>query len=132
VTPAGLAALDGRLKSLAETLAAIPLLTENPDQKELRRRLERDIRYYEGRRSSAVLVDNAGNPPGDVRFGAVVEVDGEDGVRRSYAIVGDDEADAAAGRISWGSPLAGALFGLKPGDFAEWEGGRLKVVSLRY
>ena len=51
-----------------------------------------------------------------VRFGATVEFADEDENRRTLTIVGDDEADASAGRIGWSAPLARALVGAKVGD----------------
>ena len=46
-----------------------------------------------------------------VFFGAWVTVEDEDGEEATYRIVGPDESDAAAGRISVESPLAKALLG---------------------
>ncbi|RZI60164.1 MAG: transcription elongation factor GreB, partial [Zymomonas sp.] len=40
----------------------------------------------------------------------------ENGEERAVTLVGVDEADAAAGRISWVSPLALALRGAAIGD----------------
>jgi transcription elongation factor GreB len=51
-----------------------------------------------------------------VRFGATVELADQDDNRRALTIVGDDEADAAAGRIGWSAPLARALIGARVGD----------------
>jgi len=51
-----------------------------------------------------------------VRFGATVELTDEEDNRRELTIVGDDEADAAAGRIGWSAPLARALIGARVGD----------------
>jgi transcription elongation factor GreB len=51
-----------------------------------------------------------------VRFGATVELADENDDRRTVTIVGDDEADAAAGRIGWSAPLARALIGARAGD----------------
>jgi transcription elongation factor GreB len=51
-----------------------------------------------------------------VRFGATVELADEDDNRRTLTIVGDDEADASAGRIGWNAPLARALIGAKVGE----------------
>jgi len=51
-----------------------------------------------------------------VRFGATVELADEQDTRRTVTIVGDDETDAAAGRIGWSAPLARALIGAKVGD----------------
>jgi transcription elongation factor GreB len=71
-----------------------------------------------------------------VRFGATVELADEDDVRRIVTLVGEDEADATAGRIGWTAPLARALVGARAGDERvvrlpagekSWE-----VVSVRY
>ena len=51
-----------------------------------------------------------------MRFGATVELADEDDERRTLTIVGDDEADASAGRIGWSAPFARALLGAKAGD----------------
>ncbi len=51
-----------------------------------------------------------------VRFGATVELADEDDARRTLTLVGDDEAEAGAGRIAWGSPMARALVGARVGD----------------
>jgi transcription elongation factor GreB len=51
-----------------------------------------------------------------VRFGATVELADEEDARRVLTLVGDDEADAGAGRIAWGSPFARALVGARVGD----------------
>ena len=52
----------------------------------------------------------------EVRFGATVELADEDDNRRTIMIVGDDEADAAAGLVGWSAPLARALIGARSGD----------------
>jgi transcription elongation factor GreB len=66
---------------------------------------------------AAKVVDPAQQSERDrVRFGATVELADEDDARRTLMIVGDDEADASAGRIGWSAPLARALVGAKVGD----------------
>jgi transcription elongation factor GreB len=66
---------------------------------------------------SAKVVDPASQSSRDqVRFGATVEVADEQDERRNLTIVGDDEADAGAGRIGWSAPLARALIGARVGD----------------
>lgn len=71
-----------------------------------------------------------------VYFGATVLLADEDDNQRSVTIVGDDEADATAGRIGWNSPLAKALRGARLGDLRtvqlpggpkEWE-----IVGISY
>jgi len=46
-------------------------------------------------------------------------VDAETGGEVKYQIVGDDEADIKAGKISVGSPIARALIGKYAGDVAD-------------
>ncbi len=55
-----------------------------------------------------------------MRFGARVTVADEAGGARAFIIVGEDEADAAAGKVSWLSPLARALTGGHVGDAVTW------------
>ena len=43
-----------------------------------------------------------------------------DGMERIFSIVGEDEADAERGRVSWVSPLARALRGAHVGDSVTW------------
>ena len=52
----------------------------------------------------------------DAGFGCAVVVEGEDGRRRTWEIVGPDEADPARGRVSLVSPLGRALLGRAVGD----------------
>ncbi len=55
-----------------------------------------------------------------IRFGAKVTVADEDTDEEStYQIVGEDEADISAGRLSVTSPLARALIGREVGDMVE-------------
>ena len=65
----------------------------------------------------AQVIDTTGQTPDKVRFGATVDlVDVETDDKVSYTIVGEDEADAKAGRISITSPVARALMNKEPGD----------------
>jgi transcription elongation factor GreA len=55
-----------------------------------------------------------------VVFGAVVELASEaDGARVTYQVVGEDEADIRAGRVSVTSPIARALVGKSEGEVVE-------------
>ena len=51
-----------------------------------------------------------------MRFGATVELADEHDERRIITLVGEDEADASSGQISWAAPIARALIGAKVGD----------------
>lgn len=81
--------------------------------RELDRRLSRLSRIMK----TAKVVDPASQASRDqVRFGATVELADEEDQRRTFTIVGDDEADAAASRIGWSAPIARALIGARVGD----------------
>jgi transcription elongation factor GreB len=81
------------------------------------RELDRRLSHLSRIMKSAKVVDPASQSSRDqVRFGATVEVADEQDERRNLTIVGDDEADAGAGRIGWSAPLARALIGARVGD----------------
>lgn len=118
VTPRGLAALKARLLARQADLAALKARAERLDRLP-EAAAERDIRYLEARLRSAILVEAAARPSSEVQFGVCVRVEME-GVQRVFEIVGEDEADAALGRIAPQSPLARALIGAQIGDTVVW------------
>lgn len=67
----------------------------------------------------------------NVEAGSVVEVENE-GEKMKFEIVGSDESDPAAGRISIDSPIGAALEGSKKGEVVEVEtpGGKTKYKIL--
>ena len=80
--------------------------------------IEARIRDIEHKLAHAQVIDvtqlDAG---GKVVFGATVELlDEESGAEVRYKIVGEDEADIKAGRVSITSPIARALIGKQEGD----------------
>jgi len=125
VTPRGLAALETRLRELElERQAA-----RERDDTALRARIERDLRYYSQRRASARLVD-PGAATGQVRFGMRVTLESGAGTLHVFRIVGEDEADAAEGLLSWTSPLAKSLFGRAVGERVAFQGDEAAIVSI--
>ncbi len=118
VTPRGLAALKARLLARQADLAALKARAERLDRLP-EAAAERDIRYLEARLRSAILVEAAARPSSEVQFGVRVQVEME-GAQRVFEIVGEDEADAALGRIAPQSPLARALIGAQIGDTVVW------------
>jgi transcription elongation factor GreB len=81
------------------------------------RELDRRLSHLARIMKAAKVVDPAAQSARDqVRFGATVELADEDHNRRMLTIVGDDEADAGAGKIGWSAPLARALVGARTGD----------------
>ena len=81
------------------------------------REIDRRLSYLSKVMKQAKVVDPASQEQRDtVRFGATVELADENDDRRMLTLVGEDEADASAGRISWSAPIARALIGARVGD----------------
>ena len=80
--------------------------------------IEGRIKEIEHKLASAEVIDPARLPnTGKVVFGASVELEDQaDGARVTYQVVGEDEADIRAGRISVTSPIARALVGKSEGE----------------
>ena len=100
--------------------------------------VEGRIAEIEGKLGQAQIIDVTTLPnTGKVVFGTTVELaDIESGDEMSYQIVGDDESDTKAGRISINSPIARALIGKEEGDEVSVDvpGGtrELEIVSVKY
>jgi transcription elongation factor GreB len=94
--------------------------SENADYIYGKRRLrevDRRLAHLARIMKDAKVVDPAKQQARDqVRFGATVELADEDDNRRTLTIVGDDEADASAGKIGWSAPLSRALIAARVGD----------------
>ena len=125
VTEAGLAQIDEEIATLRRELAKA-----EGDSDRLRiATLSRDLRYWSARRESAEL--SVPELDGDVvRFGMTVTIEDEDGKRKAWKIVGEDEADAARGSVSHVSPMALALFGKSVGEMAVVNGKEWEIVGL--
>lgn len=151
ITPAGYQRLRDELDQLwkVERPALVNTITwaasngdrsENGDYiygKKRLREIDRRIRFLSKRLDNAVVVDPAQRTDCEqVFFGATVTVCGQDGVVRSYSIVGVDEADAGRGLISWVSPLARALLKARADDVVTLyiPGGteELEVIEIAY
>jgi transcription elongation factor GreA len=100
--------------------------------------IEGRIAEIEGKLSAAQVIDvTKMEANGKVIFGTTVKVaDTESGDEMRYQIVGDDEADAKNGLISYNSPIARALIGKLEGDvaFVAAPGGQreLEILSVEY
>ena len=83
--------------------------------------IEGRIKEIETKLAHADVIDPAKLPDsGKVVFGALVELEDQDGGGQVlYQIVGEDEADIRAGRISVTSPIARALVGKSVGEVVE-------------
>ena len=131
ITPAGLAALRARYDALLgeerpKIVEVVSWAAGNGDRSEngdyiygrkRLREIDRELSHLSRRMKAARVLDPARQPDrGRAFFGATVELADEDDNRRNLTIVGDDEADASAGRIGWSAPLARALIGARVGD----------------
>ena len=125
VTADGLAKID---EAIAELQADLAKAQAESDRMRIAV-LSRDLRYWASRRETAELT--APDSDSDVaRFGMSVTIEEEDGKRRTWKIVGEDEADAASGSISHVSPMAQALFGKRVGDVATVSGKEWEIVAM--
>lgn len=97
-------------------------LSENAEYhaaKERQGQIEASIAEMEDRLSRAQVIDPKRLSGDKVVFGATVTLLDEDDKEVVYQIVGQYEADAKLGRISYSSPLGKALIGRKVGDEVE-------------
>jgi transcription elongation GreA/GreB family factor len=137
ITPRGLDALHQQLETLeaAHKRMAEPQGNELIDQ-DAKHGLERDIRYLQDRIARAIVINPATQPKDKVAFGATVETEDENGEKRTFEIVGEDEADAAVGRLSWVSPLARTLTDATVGETVIWKRPagdlELEILSITY
>jgi transcription elongation factor GreA len=97
-------------------------LSENAEYhaaKERQGQIEAMIADIDGRLSRALVIDPTTLSGDKVVFGATVSLIDEDDKEVRYQLVGETEADARIGRISYNSPLGRALIGRQLGDEVE-------------
>ncbi|MBK7663479.1 MAG: transcription elongation factor GreA [Sterolibacteriaceae bacterium] len=116
-------------------------LSENAEYDAAKERqgfVEGRIKEVEGKLANAQIIDpRLLDADGRCVFGATVNLeDAESGANVTYQIVGDDEADLKAGKVSISSPIARALIGKYAGDVAEVQapGGvrEYEIIDVRY
>lgn len=131
ITPAGYAALRDELLDLIDNerpkivdvvhwAASNGDRSENGDYlygKKRLREIDRRIRFLTKRLEIAVVSDPSIHHGGDqIFFGATVRYVDDMDVERSVTIKGIDEANSAAGEVSWISPIARTLLKAREGD----------------
>ncbi len=97
-------------------------LSENAEYhaaKERQGQIEAMIADIEDRLARAQIIDPTTLSGDKIVFGATVTLRDEDGKKIRYQIVGQTEADAKSGKISYNSPLGRALIGRRSGDEIE-------------
>lgn len=124
--PAGPNLVTARGQALiAERVAALE--AEQQGAAEGRREeIARELRYWNTRRITAILAPRA--PEDEVAFGSRVRFR-LNGAEREIAIVGDDEADPAAGLIAFSAPLARAMMGAGEGELVAFNG-RAEAIEI--
>ncbi len=126
VTPEGAEKLRAELKHLVAverprvvesgTGTAGPEADQSVAKRKRLQAIDRKILFLRDRVANMEMVDSRAQAGDRVRFGATVQVVDEEGKTKTYKIVGVDEADPAAGKVSWLSPIAKALLGAQEGD----------------
>ncbi len=116
-------------------------LSENAEYDAAKERqgfVEGRIQEVEGKLSNAQIIDpKLLDADGRCVFGATVDIEDQDsGDAVTYQIVGEDEADIKAGKLSVASPMARALIGKYAGDIAQVQapGGirEFEIIDVRY
>nr|MBL8411928.1 transcription elongation factor GreA [Dechloromonas sp.] len=116
-------------------------LSENAEYDAAKERqgfVEGRIQEVEGKLSNAQIIDpKLLDADGRCVFGATVDIEDQDsGEAKTYQIVGEDEADIKAGKLSVASPMARALIGKYAGDIAQVQapGGirEYEIIDVRY
>ena len=151
ITPAGLARLQAELHRLLrverpQVVETVAWAAGNGDRsengdyiygKKRLREIDRRARFLAKRIELAAIVDPAQQRDrSQVFFGATVRYARGDGSQNIVTIVGVDEIDDGAGRISWVSPIARALRAAREGDevAVRTPAGveRLEIIEIRY
>jgi len=150
LTPAGAQKLQEELKHLAglerpkvvqevADAAAQGDRSENAEYiygKKRLREIDRRIRFLTQRLDRALIVEPGAVQHQQVRFGATVVVRDEEGVQKTYTLVGPDESEPERGFLSYQSPIGKSLMKRRVGDFVvvrrpagELE---LEILSISY
>lgn len=131
ITPAGYTALRMEYETLFATerpalVETIAWAAGNGDRSEngdyiygrkRLREIDRRLGWLSKRMKAAKVIDPTRQEDRTrIWFGATVEIADDEDNRRTLTLLGDDEADAAQGRIGWNAPLARALRGAAVGD----------------
>lgn len=120
VTARGLALIQAQVAALEAAVAAPALDAETLAK------ARRELRYWRTRLATAQIMPA---PDGaQVAFGCTA-IFVHNGKERRITLVGDDEADPAAGLLSFSAPLARALMDAEVGDIVPF-GGKADAIEL--
>ncbi len=121
VTARGLALIERRIADLESDLHAA--------KETAAAKIKRDLRYWQARKTTAELAPSAAGDK--VEFGVRVSIN-LNGRPRTFQLVGDDEAEPAAGMISFKAPLSQAMLGAEVGETLPFGGDEdgLQIVRI--
>jgi transcription elongation GreA/GreB family factor len=122
VTARGLALIEAKEAELQAAVAA-------GGEEEVLEGLKRELRYWNTRRTTAQIAPAP--EEGVVGIGSRVRVR-MNGKARVIDLVGHDEADPAADRLSFQAPLAKALIGAEEGEKVDFAGkpGAIEIIGI--
>ena len=136
VTPLGLLQLQQQAEQLELERQKLAPRKDDPIVSQRLGMVERDLRYFEARLERVIVVELSTQSGDKVLFGATVSAEDENGESHIFTIVGEDEADITAHKVSWLSPLARALLGHKVGDNVTWQrpagNMTLEIIRIEY
>jgi transcription elongation factor GreB len=130
ITPAGAEKLKAELKHLLikerpDLVKVVQWAASNGDRSEngdylygkrRLRQIDSRIRFLSKRIERFEVIDPATVRSDKILFGATVTVSDEEGIHKTYQIVGIDETDPKMGKVSWISPIARALMNSHEGE----------------
>jgi transcription elongation GreA/GreB family factor len=125
VTPEGLIQIENEIEHWADELKKAQVAEDKAHVTSA----GRELRYWTARRSNAEVVEPIADHS-EVRFGHRVTVETADGKRRTFRIVGEDQADPAKGMVPYVAPIATALLGKSVGDTVEVMHGEAEIVAI--
>jgi transcription elongation factor GreB len=127
MTAAGADRYRTRLQQLAQRRDELLATHEDdlPERSELAA-VERELAHVTAVLQGAIVIRLASPPRDQVRFGAEVVVEDDQGSRSRFQLVGENEAAPERQLVNWFSPLGRALAGARLGERVEWttSGGR--------
>ena len=136
ITPGGFEALRARAADLDAERRALEDEPERLGKRADQHRIESELHYLNERMQRAIVVHPPEAPAATVGIGAEVELVDENDETHRFVIVGEDEVDIGAGRVSWSSPLGRAVLHCRVGDCARWKRPvgdlEVEIVAVRY
>ncbi len=136
MTPNGMEELMAERQALLQERNSLEASTEQ-EKRIASNYISSKLHHLEDRIATAKIVELDKQPKDEVRFGATVTLKiGNSKKNQSYQIVGVDESDISKGKISFISPIARILIGLKVGEKTILKLARedrpLEIVKISY